>query len=334
MTSIEKQVLELVETGQRDKAIKLLFKLIVKSAENNDFDKAEKLRQTLIKTDSMALDEITRSGEILEENKFKAIDPSHKKHWRKLYREFSPEEAIEFYYSLKTINIKPGQIIIQQGKLNDKLFFINQGKLKSICKSETSEFFLKETSAGEACGLSTFFLISTATTSVIADTEANISYINQKALSNITEKLSGFDSKLQELCKGLVRINSADVIKKQGIERRQHPRLPVKGTVVAHLIEADGKPSERPFHGAFDDLSIGGASFTIKSSTQEYARSLLGSKAIIKLTLKNSKNESVGTKKGWIVGLCDHLFNDYLISFRFNTPLSRKVLHHLVKGSN
>ena len=334
MDQIKKQVVGLIEQGRRDESVKLLFDLIVGSAETNDFDKAESLRQILIQTNSMALTEIVTSGEILEEKKYQAIDPSHKKTWRRLYRDFSNQEAVEFYHSLKTIDIKPGKIIIQQGKLNDKLFFINQGKLKNICKSEANEFFLKEIFAGEVFGLPTFFLISTATTSVITDSEVNISYITQKKLYHITKKISGFDTKLHELCKGMVRIDTAGVIKKQGVERRQYQRLSVKGWVIAHLVGPDGKPSEQPFQGSFNDLSIGGASFTIKSSTQEYARSLLGSKAIIKLTLKNSANESVGVKEGWIVSLCDNLFDKYLISFRFNNPLSKKVLHQLVKGSN
>jgi hypothetical protein len=86
--------------------------------------------------------------------------------------------------------------------------------------------------------------------------------------------------------------------------------------------------------GAFNDLSIGGASFIIKSSSYEYARSLLGSKAIIKLTLKNSDHESMEVKEGYIVSLCDHLFDNYLLSFRFNTPLSKNILHLLSKESN
>ena len=334
MNLIEKQVRGLIEQGRRDESVKLLFKLIVDSAENNDFTKAESLRQTLIQTNSMALTEIISSGEILEERKYNAIDSNHKKAWRRLYQEFSTEEATDFYYGLKTVNIKPGKLIIQQGKLNDKLFFINSGMLKNICKSGTSEIFLKEIYAGEACGLSTFFFISTATTSVITGTNVNISYITQKALVSITKKLSGFDLKLQGMCKKLVKINSADIIKKQNVERRKHQRFHVKGSVVAHLLGTDSKPREEPFHGVFDDLSIGGASFTIKSSTQEYVRSLLGSKAFIKLTLKNYKDKPVETKNGWIVSICDHLFNNYLISFKFNTPLSRKILHQLIKESD
>lgn len=334
MDLIEKKVVGLIEQGRSDESVKFLFDLVVEAAENKDFGRADSLRQILLKTNPLALTEIVTSGEILEEKKFSAIDSNHKKTWRKLYRDLSNQEAVEFYYSLKTVNISPGKTIIQQGKLNDKLFFINTGKLKNITRSETTEFFIKEIFAGEVCGLPTFFLISTATTSVIADTEANISYITQEKLYKITEKIPGFGSKLHDLCKGMIRVDAADLIRKHGFERRQHPRLPVKGWVIAHLVGPDGNASETPFQGAFNDLSIGGASFLIKSSSQEYARSLLGSRAIIKLTLKNSDNESVGVKEGWIVSLCDHLFDNYLISFRFNAPLSKKILHLLVKKSN
>ena len=334
MDLIEKKVVGLIEQGRSDDSVKFLFDLIVEAAEGNDFYKAEGLRQILLKTNPMALTEIVNSGEILEGKKYRAIDPNHKKSWRKLYRDFSNQEAVEFYYSLKTVDIKPGKIIIQQGKRNDKLFFVTTGKLKSICRSKTTEFFLKQIFAGEVCGLSSFFLISTATTSVIADSDVNISYITQKNLYKITEKIAGFGTTLHDLCKDMVRINVADVIKKQNVERRKHPRLPVQSWVIAYLVEEDGKPSEKPFQGAFNDLSIGGASFIIKSSSYEYARSLLGSKAIIKLTLKNSDHESVGIKEGYIVSLCDHLFDNYLISFRFNTPLSKNILHLLSEESN
>ena len=155
--------------------------------------------------------------------------------------------------------------------------------------------------------------------------------MTQKTLSNIIKKIAGFDSKLLELCKSLVTINSTDIIAKLDIERRKHQRLPIKGNIVAHLLGTDGEPSEQPFYGVFDDLSLGGASFRIKSSTKEYARSLLGSKAIIRLTLKTGGNKSMETKKGWFVSLDDRLFNNYSISFRFHTPLSRKLFHQLTK---
>ncbi len=331
MDHIKNQVFGLIEQGRRDESIKLLYDLVVDSAEKGDFDKAEGLRQILIQTNSMALTEIVASGEILEEKKYHAIDPVHKKSWRRLYRDFSNQEAVEFYYNLKTLKIKPGKVIIQQSKFNDKLFFVNEGKLKNISRSEKHEFFLKEVFAGEVFGLPTFFSISTATTSVITNSEVNISYITQKSLYTIAEKIPGFDTKLNDICKGLVRIDITNIIKKQGFERRKYQRFLVDGWVIIHLVGTDGKQTEQPFQGAFNDISIGGASFTIKSTSHEYARSLLGSKAIIKLTLKNSENESVGIKEGWIVSLCDHLFDNYLISFRFHTPLSRKILHQLVK---
>jgi Cyclic nucleotide-binding domain len=331
----EKQAFDFIERGMKDEATKLLYELILDSVENNDFAKADSLRRSLISTNSMALTEIINTGEILEKKKSYAIDQNHKNKWRVLYKEFSTEEATEFYYSLKTINLKQGKTIIQQGKLNDKLFFINKGTFKTLCKSKSKEVFLKKSSSGEACGLSTFFFISTATTSVMSDTKANISYINHDALFNITEKLPGFYTKLHELCKKLVRLNSKDIIEKHNVERRKHNRFPFKDTGTMNLLGSDGKPCDPPLSGVFEDLSVGGASFTIKASTKGYARSLLGRKAIIKLPPPRSHTPTENkpeTKQGWIVSLNDHLFDNYSISFRFHTPLSRKVLHSFTKS--
>ncbi len=124
MDHIKNQVLGLIEQGRGDESIKLLFDLVTDAAESSDFDKAESLRQILIQTNPMALTEIVASGEVLEEKKYHAIDPGHKKNWRRVYRDFSSQEAVEFYYNLKTIKIEPGKVIIQQGKFNDKLFFV------------------------------------------------------------------------------------------------------------------------------------------------------------------------------------------------------------------
>ena len=74
----KRQAFELINNGQKDEAAKLLFELIVDCAENNDFAKADSLRQTLIKTNPMALTEIISSGEVLEEKKYNKIDQIHK----------------------------------------------------------------------------------------------------------------------------------------------------------------------------------------------------------------------------------------------------------------
>jgi len=328
----EQLAMSFIEKGQPEEAISLLSELIVAASENNDFAKADSLRQTLISSNSMALTEIIHTGEILEDSRYHAIDKNHKILWRKLYKNFSPEEATEFYYNLKTVTLRPEKMIIQQGKLNDKLFFVNKGTLKAICKSRKTEVFLKEITSGEACGLSTFFQISTATTSVMTNSIVNISYINQKAINNITKKMPGFDVKLKELCKNLVRIQSKEVIAKKNIERRKSKRMPAKGSIEARLLGAEDTPVGNPFFGTFEDLSLGGLAFRIKASKQEQAQALLGSKATIKITLKNDENLTIETKKGWIVSIRDHLFGNYSISFRFRTPLSRQILHQLAKA--
>ena len=64
-----KSVDELVGKNDKEAAVKLLFDLTVKYARGKNFTQAEVLREKLYEVDSMALTEIVKSGEIIEEKK-------------------------------------------------------------------------------------------------------------------------------------------------------------------------------------------------------------------------------------------------------------------------
>ena len=85
----EKQAFELIEKGQKEEATELLSELIVDAADNNDFAKADSLRQILIQLNPMAVTQIINLGELLEEKKSSGIDSNHKRAWRALYKKFS-----------------------------------------------------------------------------------------------------------------------------------------------------------------------------------------------------------------------------------------------------
>lgn len=322
----ERQALEYAARGLKPQAIALLYELIVHYALALDFKKAVSLRKTLIQTDSMALTEIIKSGEIIDEQKSKAIDVNHKNMWKGLYDSFSEEETNEFYFALKTIQLPPGKTIVQQGKVNDKLFLVHKGSLKEICLSGTKEFFLKEFGPGEILGSETFFSISLATTTIITTRPVQLSYLTLKALSELKEILPGFDMKLQDLCAKLIRFNASEMVKQQKIERRKYQRFPVDGKVAVFFLDANGKPKDPPLYGVLDDLSQGGASFIVRSSTKENARALLGQMAVIKWVSKKDPVNLKETKTGRILALGDQLFSEYSISFKFSKPLSNEVL--------
>ena len=57
------------------------------------------MRSRIFEIDSMALGEIVRSGEIIEEEKSQSIDADHRKIWAKLYDSLSIEEANTLYFA-------------------------------------------------------------------------------------------------------------------------------------------------------------------------------------------------------------------------------------------
>ena len=62
----EKKVEAYLKEHKKEQAVELLFDLIAKQASSGNFAKAEALREKLFEVDSMALNEIVKSAEIIE----------------------------------------------------------------------------------------------------------------------------------------------------------------------------------------------------------------------------------------------------------------------------
>ena len=75
-----------INKGDISAAVKLLYEMIVQCAKEKKFLKAEELRESMLEADPMALDEIIRSAEIIEEEKSQALDPIHIEIWSRLIK--------------------------------------------------------------------------------------------------------------------------------------------------------------------------------------------------------------------------------------------------------
>ncbi|MCD4720652.1 MAG: cyclic nucleotide-binding domain-containing protein [Desulfobacula sp.] len=317
---IARQINELIDQNQKEKAVKFIFEMIVKYANSKQFNKAEKLREKLIQVDSMALNEIINSAEIIEVEKLKLIDLNHKKIWAALYDRLTNEEANAFYFALKKVRIMPAKEIIQQGKLNNKLFFIDQGILKVVYSKEGHELFLKNITKGETSGQCTFFSISVATASVISMEQVKLHFLEREKYSRLVEKFAGFDGKLEHFCRKLVKQEIEDILKKKEIERRYHNRYKASGKVAIYMLDSKGQPNKTPFHGMLENLSEGGLSFSIINSNRETARSYLGRFVLLKM-ISNKTGLKVA-EKGIVLSVYNRLFNNYSISLKFIKPMS------------
>ena len=171
-----------VSAGDADAAVKLLFEMIVKNARAKNFPKAEALRNKLFEINDMALTEIIRSGEIIEEEKAGAIDQNHLEVWSKLYSTLTTEEANALYYNLEEKNYGAHVTLFEEGKPNKRLLFINQGQLKMVYTAGEKETLLKTLGQGKLAGDDTFFALTHCTTSLITLSRARLHVLEEKTL--------------------------------------------------------------------------------------------------------------------------------------------------------
>jgi hypothetical protein len=90
-----------IKQENKEAALKLIFDLIERCVQEKDFAEAETLRDRIYDVDPMALNEIIRSGEIIEEAKSESIDEGHRNIWSKLYSTLTTEEANALYFAMK-----------------------------------------------------------------------------------------------------------------------------------------------------------------------------------------------------------------------------------------
>jgi CRP-like cAMP-binding protein len=320
----EKLVDQYVKQDNKEGAVKLLFDLIVTYAKKKDFPKAEMLREKLYEVDSMALNEIVRSGEIIEEEKSESIDRDHLVIWSNLYDTLSEEQANALYYAMKEATYDIDETIFKQGERNSNLYFINQGQLKLVYRDEERDVLLKTLGTGHIAGEDTFFFESVCTTSMITLSRVKLNFLEKDTLLKWRDEFPGLEPRLQEYCLKFKRVR--DLLKAKNLDRRNQKRVRLSGKGMIQLLGAFGKPLGRAFKGELSDISIGGLSFTIRITKKENARLLLGRKMNIKFVIPLGTSKQKIDKNGTVIGVRSHPFDDYSIHIKFDELLDKKIL--------
>lgn len=313
--------------GKTEHAVKLLFDLIVVYAKAKNFPKAEALREKLFEVDAMALNEIIKAAEIIEEEKSVAIDRNHLEIWAELYKMLTKEESNALYFSLKTAEYGPEEIIFQQGSRNDRLYFINHGQLKLIYSQSGRKTLLRTVDPGMVAGEDTFFFITFCTNSLISNSNVRLSYLEREDYQKWQTEFVSLASKLADYCARLKK--TYDIAGKKNFNRREHKRISVSGPIMFQVMNASGGFIGKPFKGELSDISIGGLSFFIKTASQKNAIMLLGRKIDVKFRFVIGSSHIDIDRTGVIIGVINHLFSDYSVHFRFDNLLSDVVVEKL-----
>jgi CRP-like cAMP-binding protein len=323
INSQEKLVETYLKDNRKEQAVALLFDLIGQCAQAHDFAKAESLREKLFEADSMALDEIVKSAEVIENAKINAMDEAHMETWSHLYKHLTTEESIALYYGMQSAVYEPEQIIFRQGELNSNLYFINAGQVKLFYHKDKHAILLKTLRPGDLTGEDTFFTNSTCTTSVMAHSTAKLNFIDKTVLQKWQTNAPNLVNKLQDYCSGLEPVK--DLLEKKELERRTHPRYAISGSATVRILEQQGS---KTFKGDLSDISASGVSFIMNTSPTA-AEALLGCRLTFTCTLRGSFPKIRIDQEGRIVGVHAQLFNEYFINVKWKQPLEEGLIDRI-----
>jgi len=320
-----------VKENRTDEAVKVLFDLITAYAEEKNFTKAEALCEKLYDVDPMALTEIVRAGELIEEAKSESLDKQHLEIWADLYDNLNASEGNALYYSMKSQDFEAGESIMEQGRIDNRLFFINHGQVKAVFRSGEKEIFLKTLGVGDIIGKEQFFSATVSTVSLIALGRVKTTFLETATLKKWKNDTPALEGRLYNYC------TKKDLIKQEleskGMERRQHSRISLYGNMVFQLLDLSLKPLGKAFKGELADIAPGGLSFLIKTSKPDSIRMLLGRRLRVSFELVLKEGRNVAIKQDLqVIAVQSQAFDDFSIHLKFDTPMEKKLIQS-IKGA-
>jgi len=327
----EKLVREYIEQGDKEAAIKLLFELAVHYARDKNFEAAEAMRSRILDIDPMALSAIVNSGDIIEEEKYKAIDRGHREIWAKLYQDLGVVEANTLYFALKKATFQTEETISRQGELKPRIYFINSGRIKVVYFKDGEEVFLKHVEPGQLAGEDAFFYPTFCTTSMIALCRTELSYLDSDILKVWATTSPMLESKLNDFA--TKSPNILDLLKAKAIDRRRLKRIPFSGKATVHLMNSSDDQVGKPFKVNMGNISRGGTCFYVRIPKRETANLLLGKRLRINYTPPQMGASHLIRQSGTIVALRFHPLDDCTVCVKFDSLLPEALIEQLEKMS-
>ena len=276
VTSIpeEQEVYDLLAKDKLESAKKVLLNLLEKSAKQKQFDDAEALRMRLIEIDSMALAEIIKAAEFIEDAKTEGVDQDHILIWSGLYDLLSTEEFNDFYHNLQHESYSVDTDIVHQGDPQSRLYFVNKGRVKLYYQEGGDEILVKTLSGGQVFGGDSFFNDSIWTLNASSVGSAEISTLSMDIVEGWKDKYPALEAKIRDYC--LKASTENEFFLSSDADRRDVTRHAFSDTVYLDLLDKEGKRTDTTMRGTGSDLSRGGISFLARINRRKHARILLG----------------------------------------------------------
>ncbi|MGB3212628.1 MAG: cyclic nucleotide-binding domain-containing protein [Desulforhopalus sp.] len=314
----EEAVQTLVRAGDMQQAEQLIYTQAIAAAKKKDFTEAGLLRDRLLEISPMALAEVIKLGEFIEEQKSTSITPHHLEIWSELYEEMTTEEFNELYYSLRQENYHKGDTIVRSGENDNSLYFLNSGYISLSCVVGGKEIFLKRMQPSNVIGGDQFFSPSVWTVTLKALGEVQVHVLDHAVLKKIAEEYPGIEDKLARYCRRYSQV--PELLKMSGEDRREYPRYSVALFTRNILLDPYGNKGKRSFKGELLDISKQGLAFTIRISNADSARLLLGRHIMTTVIVAD---EELPTSYGVVVGV--RLHEPIMQDFSVHVKLAKKI---------
>ncbi|MGC9196451.1 MAG: Crp/Fnr family transcriptional regulator [Syntrophobacteraceae bacterium] len=330
---IEKQKLveDHVESGNKKAAIEILFDLVLECAKAGDFESAESMRSRIVGIDPMALNELIHSGMIIEEEKNRHIAAYHRKTWAGLYDRLSVEEANALYFGSQKLGYKAGETVFEQGDCKPGLYLIDSGRANIIYFHDGAALFLKTLEAGRFAGEDTFFSLAVSTTSMIAQSNLELRYLDANVLKGWSSVHPELETKLFEFVQAVE--STSELLRAREMDRRSMRRISLGGKATALMINANARPAGYSFSVDLCDMSRGGVCFMVRIPKREAAAQLLGNRICFSYFDSRGDHAQNIEQTGTVVGLQFHPFEDCTVNVKFDDLLPEGVLELLESPS-
>jgi len=314
---------------KQSQIIKRLLAKIKLAAETGDFRAAKMLRDKLMEIAPMAINEGIRSAELIENKMSAAIDKYHLEIWPELYDSLTIEERNCLFHSMKKYTLPEKQILLKYGSFNNRLFFLEKGKVTVGIPREENKFkVLAQLGRGDVLGEYTFATIALCSASAVTKTAVEVRCLEGQLAESWEEKHPGLYNKVLEFCKKYGRIDQISQRKEQ--ENHTYPRYPVQGYVKAILLDKSGQKTKIKLNGELEEISRSGTSFSIHCNKISTVKLLLAKSFSLAFTCKIKGKEISFSSIGRVIRVSFLLYNDYLLHIRFSSPLSKKLGEQLI----
>jgi CRP-like cAMP-binding protein len=324
------EIRQFVEQDNIDSAKESLLKLIGDMAAKRRFQDAETLREWLVEIDPMALSEIIRAAEIIEEEKIATVEQVDIEAWSDLYDELSTEEFATFIHATERKIYSNEAAVFQQGDTQSGLYFINSGSVKVFYQDQAGEKLIKTAVKGDILGADTVVDATVWTASATCLNQAEIMYLAGSELLKWRDEYPSLETKINDFCREYASLEQ--FFRSTENDRRGAVRHNLSGKISSVLLDDRWRDTGFSTQGDLSDVSRGGLSFFMRISQKKHARVLLGRNIRVMVPMEGAAGLQIDVL-GTIIAVRSRqsVENEYSIHVKFNDDLQSVDLQTIIK---